>query len=96
MAIYNPPKESNWSSVLAASGATLQAAGAITTASGVGAPVGVSLAAAGALASVAGSIVGGSEKRRAQEYEQVYSMRVRGDTSLQKSAENIRVLTGNK
>ena len=96
MAIYNPPKESNWSTVLAASGATLQAAGGITAATGVGAPVGAALAGAGAIASVAGSIVGGSEKRKSQEYEQTYNMRVRGDTSLQKSAENIRVLTGNK
>ena len=96
MAIYNPPKESNWSTVLAASGATLQAAGGIAFATGAGAPAGAILAGAGALASVAGSIVGGNEKKKLQEYDQSYKMRVRGDTSLQKSAENIRLLTGNK
>lgn len=95
MAIYNPPKESNWSTVLAASGATLQAAGGIASVTGVGAPAGAILAGAGALASVAGSIVGGNEKKKLQEYDQSYKMRVRGDTSLQKSAENIRLLTGN-
>ena len=95
MAIYNPPKESNWSTVLAASGATLQAAGGIAAVTGVGAPAGAILAGAGALASVAGSIVGGNEKKKMQEYDQSYKMRVRGDTSLQKSAENIRLLTGN-
>lgn len=96
MAIYNPPKENNWGSILTTAGVSLAGVGGALTASGIGAIPGVITAGVGGIAAGVGAIMSGDSQKRQQEYDRRYQARLNGDNNLQASINNIRSLTGLK
>lgn len=96
MAIYNPPKENNWGSILTTAGVSLAGVGGVLAVSGVGAVPGVIAAGVGGIAAGVGTIMSGNSQKRQQEYDRRYQARLNGDNNLQASINNIRSLTGLK
>lgn len=93
MAIYQPPKQSAAGGVMSGVGSGMMAVGgtmamAGVAAGGVGAIPGLAVAGVGALLNVAGTIVDGSGKKKAADYEANYANQVQGEQNLQTSYMN--------
>ena len=85
MAIYQPPKQSAAGGVMSGVGSGMMAVGGTLAATGVGAIPGLAVAGVGALLNVAGTIVDGSGKKKAADYEANYANQVQGEQNLQTS-----------
>ena len=96
MAIYNPPKENNWGSVLSTAGVALAGTGGVMAMSGVGIVPGIIAAGVGGIAAGVGGIMNAGNQRRQQDYERTYQARLGGDSNLQSSINNIRSISGLK
>lgn len=90
MAIYNPPKEKNWGSVLQAAGTTVSAVGGIVAASGAGIVPGAIAAGIGGIMTGIGAIGNKQQQIKLQEYDTHYKARVHSDNALQSSISNIK------
>ena len=85
MAIYQPPKQSATGGIMSGVGSGMMAVGGTMAVTGVGAVPGLVVAGVGALLNVAGTIVDGSGKKKAAEYEANYANQVQGEQNLQTS-----------
>lgn len=96
MAIYNPPKENNWGSILSTAGVSLAGVGGGLAATGVGVIPGLIMAGVGGIAAGVGTIMNGNSQKRQQDYDRRYQARLNGENNLQASINNIRSMTGLK
>ena len=96
MAIYNPPKENNWASILTTAGVSLAGVGGGLAATGVGVVPGIIAASVGGIAAGVGTIMNGNSQKRQQDYDRRYQARLNGENNLQASINNIRSMTGLK
>ena len=88
MAIYQPPKQSATGGIMSGVGSGMMAVGGTMAVTGVGTVPGLVVAGAGALLNVAGTIVDGSGKKKAADYEANYANQVQGEQNLQTSYMN--------
>lgn len=96
MAIYNPPKENNWGSILTTAGVSLAGVGGGLAVTGVGVVPGLIAAGVGGISAGVGAILNVNSEKKQQDYDRAYQARLNGDNNLQASINNIRSLTGLK
>jgi len=89
MPIYQPPKKSGVGSIFNTAGDISTGAGAIVSATGIGAPIGAAIAGMGAIYKGIGSLIDGNSEKKAEEYENAYKAQILGEQNQQQSASNV-------